>query len=153
MQAQGQGELSLLLAEAMHDNTFRGLAKWRRPMAQAELPDQRADHQANDEQRRTLETLAQTLTTEELLDLPLGTILRRLFHETSPDLAAAMDLHFACTCNREKVEVMLQSLGTAELQSLLDEQGGADVCCEFCRHNQHFDVDELKALMAAGSSD
>src|SRR5699024_5575217 len=39
LQAQGQGELSLLLAEATHDNTVRGLAHWKQPAAQSELPD------------------------------------------------------------------------------------------------------------------
>lgn len=222
LQAQGQGELSLLLAEATHDNTFRGLARWREPVAQSELPDlhtllgdgaamaitlkpergrdyqslvplassdlatclgdyfdqseqlptrlwlgfgngratglllqrmpeQHADRATNDEHWRTLEMLAATLSTEELLHLPLDTILHRLFHQTPPNLAQPVDLHFACTCSRERVEAMLQSLGTQELQSLLDEQGGADVRCEFCRHNQHFDAGELQALMAAVS--
>ncbi|HET7267059.1 MAG TPA: Hsp33 family molecular chaperone HslO [Oleiagrimonas sp.] len=218
LQARGQGELSLLLAEAAHDHTVRGLAQWKQPVAQTELPDlksllgdqamlavtlkpqqgkdyqslvplasadlaaclgdyfeqseqlptrfwlafgngratglllqrmpdQLANRQTNDDQWRTLETIAETLTTEELLGLPLDTILYRLFHETPPQLAEPVELGFACTCSREKVEAMLQSLGPAQLQSMLDEQGEADVRCDFCRHNQHFDADDLKALI------
>ncbi len=223
LQAQGQGELSLLLAEATHDNTVRGLAHWKQPVAQAELPnlasllgdqammaitlkpqqgkdyqslvplassdlaaclgdyfrqseqlpthirlafgngratglllqrmpDQHADRQANDDRWQTLEMLTGTLTTGELLDLPLDTILHRLFHETPPRLAESVDLRFACTCSRDRVEAMLVSLGHAELQAMLDEQGGADVRCDFCRRNQHFDADQLRALVQAATS-
>lgn len=224
LQAQGQqGELSLLLAEAAHDNTMRGLAHWHQPVAESELPDlksllgdqammaitlkpqhgkdyqslvplassdlaaclgdyfaqseqlpthvrlafgngratglllqrmpdQHADRQTNDEQWQTLQMLAETLTTEELLDLPLDTILYRLFHETPPQLAEPVELRFACTCSRDKVEAMLLSLGHAELQSMLDEQGGADVRCDFCRQSQHFDADQLKALVRTAAS-
>lgn len=223
LQAQGQGELSLLLAEATHDNTVRGLAQWRQPAAQTELPDlksllgdqamlaitlkprhgkdyqslvpldsrdlaaclgdyfdqseqlptrlwlafgngratglllqrmpdQHADGQVNDEQWRTLEALAGTLTTGELLDLPSDTILHRLFHENPPQLAEPAELRFACTCSRDKVEAMLVSLGRVELQSMLDEQGGADVRCDFCRQSQHFDTDQLMALVRIAAS-
>lgn len=223
LQAQGQGELSLLLAEATHDNTVRGLAHWKQPVAQGELPDlaallgdqammaitlkpqhgkdyqslvslassdlaaclddyfdqseqlpthirlafgngratglllqrmpdQHADRQTNDDQWRTLQALTETLTTAELLDLPLDTILYRLFHETPPQLAEPVELRFACTCNRDRVETMLVSLGRTELQSMLDEQGEADVRCDFCRQNQHFDADQLKALVQTATS-
>lgn len=223
LQAQGQGELSLLLAEATHDNTVRGLAHWKQPAAHAELPDlasllgdqamlaitlkpqqgkdyqslvplassdlaaclgdyfdqseqlpthirlafgngratglllqrmpdQHADRQTNDDQWQTLETLAGTLTTEELLNLPLDTILYRLFHETPPQLAQPVELRFACTCSRDRVEAMLLSLGRAELQAMLDEQGEADVRCDFCRENQHFDADQLRMLIQAAAS-
>ena len=218
LQAQGQGELSLLLAEATHDDTVRGLAHWKQPVAQAELPDlasllgdgammvitlkpqhgkdyqslvplassdlaaclddyfaqaeqlpthirlafgngratglllqrmpdQHADRQTNDEQWQTLEALAGTLTTGELLDLPLDTILHRLFHETPPQLAQPVEMRFACTCSRDRVEAMLLSLGHAELQAMLDEQGEADIRCDFCRQNRHFDADQLKSLV------
>ncbi|MDN5923474.1 MAG: Hsp33 family molecular chaperone HslO [Xanthomonadales bacterium] len=217
LQAQGRGELTLLLAEATHDHTLRGLAQWQQPTAQTPLPDlksllgdqallvvtlkpqrgkdyqslvpldahdlaiclgdyfaqseqlptqfwlsfgngratglllqrmpdQHAERQTNDEQWRTLQTLAATLATQELLNLPLETILYRLFHETPPQLAQPTELHFACTCSRDKVASTLRSLGKADLQSLLDEHGQADVRCDFCRQNQHFDADELKAL-------
>ncbi|HET8554213.1 MAG TPA: Hsp33 family molecular chaperone HslO [Rhodanobacteraceae bacterium] len=223
LQAQGQGELSLLLAEATHDNTVRGLAQWKRPVAQIALPDlasllgdqammaitlkpqqgkdyqslvplassdlaaclgdyfdqseqlpthirlafgngratglllqrmpdQHADRQTNDDRWQTLEALAGTLTTEELLDLPIETILYRLFHETPPQLAEPVELRFACTCSRDRAEAMLLSLGHADLQAMLDEQGETDVRCDFCRQNQHFDADQLKALVQSAAS-
>ncbi len=47
---------------------------------------------------------------------------------------------------------MLQSLRRAELQSMLDGQGRADVRCNFCRRNQHFDADQLKTLVQTVTS-
>jgi molecular chaperone Hsp33 len=42
------------------------------------------------------------------------------------------------------------SLGAAELQKLIDEQGQAEVTCEFCRSKYVFNKGELEALRAAG---
>lgn len=60
------------------------------------------------------------------------------------------DLSFHCPCSRERIEKVLISLGAAELQKLIDEQGQAEVTCEFCRSKYDFTKGELKALLAGG---
>jgi len=47
---------------------------------------------------------------------------------------------FACSCSRERVSRMIQSLGQDEAQSILDEQGKIDVGCDFCGAHYVFDV-------------
>jgi molecular chaperone Hsp33 len=61
-------------------------------------------------------------------------------------------LSFHCPCSRERIEKVLISLGAAELQKLIDEQGQAEVACEFCRSKYDFTKGELEALLAGAKS-
>ena len=62
------------------------------------------------------------------------------------------ELSFQCRCSRQRIEKVLISLGAAELQKLIDEQGWAEVTCEFCRSKYDFAKGELEALRAEGKS-
>lgn len=218
LQAQGNGAVSLLLAEATHDGGIRGLARFSddvplteqphlhdligqqglmaitiRPergsqyqgvvplegrtlaacledyFRQSEqlptrlwlaggngraaglllqrLPDRIADHEYNAAIWQHVLALADTLSMEELLDLPEETVLHRLFHETPPEVTAPQPVRFQCTCSREKVSHTLLSLGRPELQAILDEQGSITVSCDFCSKDEHFDRVDLDQLI------
>jgi molecular chaperone Hsp33 len=58
------------------------------------------------------------------------------------------NLSFRCTCNRDRIERVLISLGSAELTHLLEEHGEAEVGCEFCRAAYRFDRRELEQLIS-----
>ncbi|MCC1495829.1 Hsp33 family molecular chaperone HslO [Alcanivorax sp. 1008] len=218
LQAQGNGAVSLLLAEATHDGGIRGLARFSDTTASTEqphlheligdngvmaitirpergsqyqgvvplegsslaacledyfrqseqlptrlwlaggngraaglllqrLPDRIADHEYNAAIWQHVVTLADTLSMEELLDLPAETVLHRLFHETPPQVTAPTPLHFQCTCSRDKVTDTLLSLGCTELQAILHEQGSATISCDFCSRDEHFDRVDLGQLI------
>lgn len=57
-------------------------------------------------------------------------------------------LAFRCSCNRERVEKALISLGLEELASLLEQQEETAVTCEFCHKNYVFSRAELERLLA-----
>lgn len=111
------------------------------------LPDQINDRDTNVAMWQHLETLADTLRMEELLDLDAETVLRRLFHETPPRLPDARPLRFGCTCSRERTAKALLSLGVGELQRVLDEDQQATLTCDFCGSREHFDAVDLAGLM------
>ncbi|MCL6517389.1 Hsp33 family molecular chaperone HslO [Alicyclobacillus sp.] len=56
-------------------------------------------------------------------------------------------LEYRCTCERERIRLVLKSLGRAELESMIREQGGAEVVCHFCNTRYAFTKEELAALM------
>jgi len=87
--------------------------------------------------------LASTITDEELLYLPIETILKRLFHEEDVRLFEASNTKFFCSCSRSSVANMLRMLGQDEIQSILEEQGKIDVNCDFC--NTHYSFDKVDA--------
>ena len=92
--------------------------------------------------------LLATLTAGELLALPVETLLLRLFHEDGVRLQAPQPLAFACTCSRERVGDMLRSLGRAECEETLAEQGSIQVDCEFCNRRYVFDASDVGELFA-----
>ena len=91
--------------------------------------------------------LFDTLDPSELLDLSAATLLHRLFHEDSVQVLDSRSLRFACSCSRERVEAMLQSLGEAEATAAATGRGGeAEIRCEFCGQRYCFSVAEVDAL-------
>ncbi|HUA07871.1 MAG TPA: Hsp33 family molecular chaperone HslO [Candidatus Acidoferrales bacterium] len=57
-----------------------------------------------------------------------------------------LDLRFACTCTRDKVEAALLGMGADELRTLADERSESEAFCEFCRKRYIFTSDELREL-------
>lgn len=54
-----------------------------------------------------------------------------------------------CHCSQERVAGMLISLGPAELQSMIDEDHGAEINCHFCNEQYTVSEQELVALKQA----
>jgi molecular chaperone Hsp33 len=87
--------------------------------------------------------LAGTVTAEELLNLPIETLITRLFHEEDVRLFEPSITQFFCSCTRESVSNMLRMLGDEEINSLIQEQGKIEVNCDFC--NAHYAFDKIDA--------
>ncbi|GAX88640.1 Hsp33 family molecular chaperone HslO [Effusibacillus lacus] len=54
---------------------------------------------------------------------------------------------FRCTCNRERLEELLVSLGKDELQNMLHQDRGAEVVCSFCKNKYYFTEQDLETLI------
>src|SRR5688572_23320033 len=91
--------------------------------------------------------LFDTLTTQELLDLPGETLLLRLFHEDDVKVMGGRPLSFACSCSRHRVEAMLVSLGEDEALAAVAD-GQAQVRCEFCGQTYLFSGEQIGELFA-----
>jgi len=85
--------------------------------------------------------LADSITKEELLTLDVEDLLHRLYHAEDLRLYDAKSLRFKCSCSQRKIEKMIFSLGEADANELLEEQGAIHVDCEFC--NQHYELDKI----------
>ncbi len=97
--------------------------------------------------------LASTLKHQELLQLPPETLLHRLFSEHDKHLELGIPVEFGCSCSRERVGKMFESLGRDEaFASLQGDQ--AEVRCEFCNRLWVFDrIDMTRLFLAPGSTD
>ena len=96
--------------------------------------------------KRSLGMLSQMTSTERIGALMI----------TCEELDAGMlevltqaPVEYRCYCTRERVERALISMGRRELESLIAEQGGAELSCQFCDKVYHFERSELEALLAA----
>lgn len=92
--------------------------------------------------------LFETLGKQELLDVAGNDLLHLLFHEETPELLGERGLRFACSCSRERVEGMLQSLGEEEARAAAEPTGAVEVRCEFCGQEYHFPLTEFAILFS-----
>jgi molecular chaperone Hsp33 len=96
-------------------------------------------------------TLAGSLTRDELLELDVETVLRRLFWQEKLLRLDVQTPRFACTCSRERVTGMIRGLGQDEAESILAERGQIDVTCDFCGQHYRFDpVDAAQIFTSPG---
>jgi molecular chaperone Hsp33 len=93
--------------------------------------------------------LTDTLQQEELLGLPTEALLHRLYNEEDVRLFDSQHVAFRCSCSRDRVARMLRMLGWDEVQSVLAEQGMAEVTCEFCNQQYRFDKVDAEQVFAA----
>lgn len=106
-----------------------------------------ATHDNTDDTQKTdadlwqrLRLLTQTITADELCQLPATDILYRLYNEETVTLAKPTALSFACTCSAHKCEQALQQLGPTDVKQLLTENhGNIAIDCGFCGQVYHFD--------------
>ena len=107
------------------------------------------DHYIQDQDAwNRMNHLANTVTNEELQNLSAETLLTRLFAEENIRLFDEKLTQFYCSCNKTKVGSMLRMLGTAEVNSILREQGKINVNCDFCNKHYAFDSIDAAALFA-----
>lgn len=60
---------------------------------------------------------------------------------------AAVIPKYHCPCSIERMEKVLISIGKEELQKLIDEQGEAELTCQFCDNKYTFTKEELENLL------
>jgi molecular chaperone Hsp33 len=104
-------------------------------------------HQDEDAWERAV-TVSETLTREELLDLPAEELVHRLFHQELVRAFEASPVSFRCSCSREKVAAMLRMLGLDEVRTIVAERGAIEVCCDFCNRRYDFDPVDAEQIFA-----
>ncbi len=132
---------------AADDHAAFGLLLQRMPQDGGRIPED-----LDEDGWRRVTTLAQTLTRQEMLELPVEAILERLFWECPMTALERRQPAFACTCSRDKVGAMLRMLGRVEVDAILAEQGEVAVKCEFCNNDYRFDAVDSAQLFAADLS-
>ncbi|MEK9776825.1 MAG: Hsp33 family molecular chaperone HslO [Quisquiliibacterium sp.] len=100
-----------------------------------------------------MQILADTVRREEMLSLPTDQVLGRLFWQEPLHAFDGRGCRFACSCSQDKVVAMLRTLGPAEIEATLAEQGSVEVSCEFCNRTYRFDAIDCASLFIEGVND
>lgn len=74
-------------------------------------------------------------------------ILYRLLGEENVEILETMPVQFFCNCSKEKFASAMITLGESELQSMIDEDEGAEAVCHFCGEKYVYTIDELTELI------
>jgi len=93
--------------------------------------------------------LAATLTLEETRDAQPYDLLTRVFPEELMRVFRLHPVEYHCPYDEEKVKNMLRSLGRAELESILSEQGEVVIRNEMCNHEYRFDAPAIARLFTS----
>ena len=92
--------------------------------------------------------LAETIKANELVaqELPLDTLLWRLFHEEEEvRVLATIALTKGCRCNFEHIRGVIGRFGAEERQEMVDSDGFISVDCEFCSRVFPISLNDLPA--------
>ena len=82
--------------------------------------------------------LSQGLTPEDMMNIVLKDL------ETS--ILDKIEVGFECDCSKDRVAEVFAAIGKKELKSIIDEDRGAEVGCQFCESKYSFSEDELKEI-------
>lgn len=152
-------QLDTTLVLAANDKVAAGLLIQRLPLAGAGnlagsmVSKENEDAIGRNEDYNRIAMLTRTLKREELLELDVDTVLRRLYWEEPvvrfDPLVGDAAPRFSCNCSRERVGRMIVSLGAEEAESILAERENIEVGCEFCGALYHFDAVDAAQLFTA----
>ena len=150
-------QLDTTLVLAADDKVAAGLLIQRLPLAGegnlagSLVSKANEDEIGVNEDYNRISILAASLKREELLELDVDTVLRRLFWEEKVLRFEPQTPRFACTCSRERVANMIRSLGREEADGIVAERGEIEVGCDFCGKQYRFDaVDSVRLFAAPG---
>lgn len=74
-------------------------------------------------------------------------ILRQVLSDFELEILETSPIEYRCYCSRERMERALISLGPEQLRSLMEEQGSAELTCQFCDNVQTFTHEQLQGLL------
>ena len=74
-------------------------------------------------------------------------LLRTVLSDFEVEILETSPIEYKCYCSRDRVERALISMGVAELEDLLAEQGDCELECQFCDKVYRFTGEELQGLI------
>ncbi|MBR2667473.1 MAG: Hsp33 family molecular chaperone HslO [Oscillospiraceae bacterium] len=74
-------------------------------------------------------------------------LLRRVLKGFTPEILTRESIEYRCYCTEERVSRALLSMGREELESLIREQGEAELTCQFCDRVYRYDRARLEELL------
>ena len=83
----------------------------------------------------------------EMTFAPIEQLCEDWFRGMEPRILERTPLRYRCTCSRERMEKALISMGRNDLQSLIDDDQGAELVCHFCRSKYNFTTEQLTKLL------
>ena len=81
----------------------------------------------------------------DLLDL----IFKDMPEEYKVQALEERDIQWNCDCSQDRMERALMSIGHSDLKEIIEEDGQAELQCQFCLKKYNFDKEQLEKLLEA----
>ena len=76
-----------------------------------------------------------------------------IFSEMPEDFALKVldikEIGWECDCSEERLEKVLMTIGVQDLKEIIEEDGQAELVCQFCLHKYNFDKAHLERILAS----
>lgn len=95
----------------------------------------------------TLQADAENREASERLAALLQEIFKDVPEEYQPEILAEREIRWECDCSRERIESALLTIGRRDLTEIIEEDGEAELQCQFCCKKYHFNKDELVEIL------
>lgn len=109
-----------------------------------------ADDSACDKLERNIAAL-EPMTTMLAKGMSVEEICRTALQGFEVEIVDEFQVHYACNCSRERVINSIASLSNAEINTMIEEDNGAEVVCNFCNKKYVFGSDDLKNIITLKS--
>ena len=109
--------------------------------------DRPAEAASADDSGETLQADAENQEASERLAALLQEIFKDVPEEYQPEILAEREIRWECDCSRERIESALLTIGRRDLTEIIEEDGEAELQCQFCCKKYHFNKDELVEIL------
>ena len=99
-----------------------------------------------DEDWQRVKLMTQTITAEEMLSLSVSDIIKRLYHTEDVRVYDQQPVSFKCSCSRERIDSVLETMGRDSMLELIEEKGAVNVDCEFCNLTYQYEQAHIDKL-------
>ena len=96
---------------------------------------------------KILQADAENQEASERLAALLQEIFKDVPEEYQPEILAEREIRWECDCSRERIESALFTIGRRDLTEIIEEDGEAELQCQFCSKKYHFNKDELVEIL------
>lgn len=83
----------------------------------------------------------------------LSLLAAEIFSALPPDFALrpleTQNIDWHCDCSQERLEQALMTIGAEDLTEIIEEDGQAELVCQFCLKKYHFDKAHLERILAS----
>lgn len=86
-------------------------------------------------------------TQEYMLEALLDELFKDMPYEFRPQVLDTRDISWNCDCNRPRLEKALMSIGEKDLREIMQEDGKAELQCQFCLKKYNFDKNDLEKML------
>ena len=63
------------------------------------------------------------------------------------ELKETRPCQYKCNCSRERMEKTLISIGSKDLQEIINDRNGAEMCCQYCNSKYFFTTEQMVSLL------
>ena len=86
-------------------------------------------------------------TDQALVHAMVEEIFREMPEEYQIRILEDRDIRWDCDCSRDRIEQALMTIGVSDLKEIIEEDGCAELQCQFCLKKYEFDKPQLQAIL------